>query len=378
MKTARAVIFMSVIAASGCFNPDDIFPLHGQVVSAGGVEGLEVQLLRAQEAEITGACESEFKPFKTTTTDADGNFTFEVFRAQTQSLGQRGFFCFRVRVTFGSGTVAETDLQAVAGETQLSKFYDWQPNARLENGVVVLTPPFDVNAVDGGTLTQRTNFETDGGLAWVVDDVYFDSFTQTPLPARPMPFGELEAEDFVGELTFDAVAGERLDDGIGVFGGFSFNAVRITPAQRIAVTGTRTPLSRGATCSALATPCPLTDGLLEPVELGARSALTIDLGTAKQVSNVVFRELEVGAPIIVAQFFDADGGLALTQQGTFDYSQRALSSLPRRRNRDGGMMVSFGATEAWPVVSLDGGVLAKKVTFQFPGGVNSVLEISLY
>ncbi|MFT3712188.1 MAG: hypothetical protein QM817_31475 [Archangium sp.] len=374
MRT-RALLMFSLLAA-GCFNPDDIFPIHGQVVSANGVEGLTVEMLRAESADFSGACDGEFRAFKTTTTDADGAFLFEVFRAQTQSLSQQGLFCFKVRVTFASGTVAETDLIGIANETQLATFFDWVPDARLENGLLSLTPVYDVNSVDGGTLTQRADFESsDGGLFWEVDDVYFDTFTMEPV-TRPMEFSELHAEDFTGELSFSAVAGQRMGSGTSPFDGLTFNAVRLTASQKIPVVGTRTALSRGAACGSLGTPCPLTDGVAEPFDLGSRMSVSIELPTPQRVQSVVFRELEVGAPIIVAQFFDADGGLAATQQGTFDYSQRALSSLPRRR-RDAGMLL-VGSTPAWVTVAVDGGVTAKKVTFQFPGGVNACSEVSLF
>lgn len=377
------LIFMSVLAA-GCFNPDDIFPIHGQVVSARGVEGLTVELLRASETGFAGTCDGA-KPFKTTTTDADGNFTFEVFRAQSMSLGGMGQFCFRVRVAFPSGTVDTADLGGVFTETWLTKFRDWEPNARLENGELKFTPVYPTEEADdaGYTLAHRAEFETtDGGLAWVLDDLFLDTFSaaeqQPAFVRRPMKFDSRQVEDFSGELVLSALTSERISDGFGPLANISVTTVNMVASQRLPLSGTTVPLSRDAGCPSITRPCTLTDGDLQVAELGSRQSVTLELGAEAFVSSVVFRELEGGAPILSATFFDADGGTVRTDQFAYEFSQISLSTIPRpRQPRDGGEPF-FGSAPAWIVFDIDGGVTAKKVTFGFPAGVRSAAEISLY
>lgn len=382
MLTRRSFLYMSVwCVAAGCFNPDDIFPIHGQVVSPRGVEGLTVELLRAQQASFTGECD-EAKEFKTTTTDAEGKFTFEVFRAQTTSLSQQGAFCFRVRVAFPSGTVDISDLSGIFSETQLGTFRDWEPNARVENGEVKFDAVYPVGQADdaGDTLAHRAELQTsDGGVAWVFDDLFLTTVgTETTLVRRPMLFDSRHAEDFSGELVFSALVSERFDEGFGPLASASFTLVRMQAAQRIPVTGTTVPFSRDAGCPTITRPCTLTDGELTSASLGSRQSVTLELGAPQLVSSVVLRELETSAPILVATFFDEDGGTVLTQQHAYDFPQMTLSTSQRpRRPRDGGMLI-FGSTPAWTVIELDGGVTAKKLTLSFPAGAQSASEISLY
>ncbi|MBL8912610.1 MAG: hypothetical protein JNM17_18095 [Archangium sp.] len=375
----RALIFMSVLAA-GCFNPDDIFPIHGQVVSPQGVEGLTVELLRATDTGFNGSCE-DAKAFKTTTTDAEGKFTFEVFRAQSMKLGGSGQFCFRARVAFPSGTVASTDVGGIFTEMTLSKFHDWEPNARLENGELKFSPLFAVEDAEdaGDTLSHRAEFTTsDGGLAWVADDLFTefgDGMSPPPVTRAPMKFDARQVEDFSGELVFSAAFSERLGEEFGPFGSFNSTTVNVVAAQRLPVMGTTVPLSRDAGCPP-ARPCPLTDGALAVADLGSRNAVTLELPAPVLVSSVVLRELENSAPVIIATFFDEDGGTVLTQQHTYSFPVQSLSQPPRRL-RDGG--VSFGSVPpAWTVIELDAGVTAKRVTFGFPASARSVAEISLY
>lgn len=381
MSPRAFAISMSVIAlGSGCFNPDDIFPIHGQVVSARGAEGLTVELLRAQETGFAGQCD-DAKPFKTTTTDADGNFTFEVFRAQSMSLGGTGQFCFRVRVEFPSGTVDTADLGGVFSELWLGKLRDWEPNARLENGALEFAPVYPVGEADdaGNTLAHRAEFLTsDGGLAWVLDDLFLETVNvgEPSLVRRPMTFDARHAEDFSGELVLSATSSERFGDGFGPLASFSVTTVNIVASQRVPVVGASVPLSRDAGCPGLTRPCRLTDGDLTPSTLSGRQAVTLELADEQLVSSVVLREVESGAPIVVAVFFDADGGTVLSQQHAYDFPQRSLGAMPRRP-RDGGVAV-FGATAAWTVIELDGGVRAKKLTLNFPAGVQSMTEVSVY
>jgi hypothetical protein len=127
---------------SGCFNPDDIFPLKGTVTSADPVEGQVIKLLRDSKQAGFGGCSGALATdFKQTTADANGNFSFEVFRAQTQSLTNFSPFCFRVSAQFPSGSRAWSDLSGIFDETHLSPLPDWQAAPQHEHDGLQFRPP---------------------------------------------------------------------------------------------------------------------------------------------------------------------------------------------------------------------------------------------
>jgi hypothetical protein len=165
--------------------------------------------------------------------------------------------------------------------------------------------------------------------------------------------------------------------GSGPFGGSGGPPVRVVAGQRLRLEGTTAPPSRGAGCPAVGVPCPLTDGVFEPSPLG-RMSLTVELGAAQRVSTVALRELELTAPIFIANFLDADGGVVATRQVSPELSLRSLSSVSVRRPRDGGTPTFNAVPATWVLFHVDAGVPVKTLQLQFPSGAISATEVSLY
>lgn len=381
----RLALGLISVLISGCFNPDDIFPVHGSVVSPDGVEGLTVELLRDSSTTLGAPTCEQGTPFKTTTTDAEGRFTFDLFRAQTQSLSGRGLHCFRVQVTFPSGATARTDLPAIGSEVNLPAFTDWRAAPRLEGGLFRFEPVTDlVEAEDAGQLIghRLELLTTDGGLAWRAEDMVTDPVGQ--FFRTTLRFDDARLEDFSGALRLTAlVPGVRSD--APVFGEDS-SAVWLQAAETVALTGTQVPLSRGLPCDSVATPCPLTDGDLAQVELGVRQSLSFEFPSEVDAGTLVLRGLQTLSPTFGVQFFAADGGRvqALSFAGPLDelevlapFGLIESNSVTVRPLRDGGVMLGdvparYVALPVTPVAPIT------RVVLRFSAGVQELAEFSVY
>ncbi|HEY1087879.1 MAG TPA: hypothetical protein VGE37_09300, partial [Archangium sp.] len=131
----KRALLLITFALSGCFNPDDIFPVEGRLISDGGVGGQRVELFRGEVPTWKGGCPSP-RSLKEFTAEADGTFTLDVFRAQAQRLGTAGVaaitgnespggFCFQAKTRFESGAEVVATFRNVNGEYQLPPLTDW-------------------------------------------------------------------------------------------------------------------------------------------------------------------------------------------------------------------------------------------------------------
>lgn len=379
----RALLVLSLVLTA-CFNPDDILPVHGTLTSADPVEGQVVRLLRDPSGAREASC-NEAKPFKETTADEAGHFSFDVFRAQAIKLTGQGVFCFRVETTFPSGSTVFSDIVGLNGEVTLLPFPDWRAAPSRVDGVLRFEPfaPIPMEeSFEGDQLVHRAQWLTaDGGVAWVVDDrvMVFNPMTNETTPTRqPMDFDDYALEDLSGAVTLSArfTVTEASE---GPFGSNS-TTLEARSGQTLQVSGNRTPFSRGLECPPLGTPCFLTDGDLSPADAGGGQAVIFTLPAPNSVSAVVVRGAETDALLMGLQLIDVDGGtLPLVQQllptslwnaGVPNFTLRPLP--------DGGLEFGPKADARFVTITFDAGVPLKEVRIGFANGVQRVGEISLF
>jgi hypothetical protein len=386
----RAVALVAALALTGCFNPDDIFPVKGALSSPDSVSGQAVRLLRQSTLASSGTCAGA-TPFKSTTTDDAGAYGFEIFRAQAQRLTGFGQFCFRVDTSFPSGGGSFIDLQQVSGELRLPPLLDWRAAPRLEDGGLSFTaagprPSPEGQAEGRSTALHHVDFLTsDGGVAWRLDE-RADDLAGLP---QPLELSSEVLEDFSGRLELTA----RVTHGgqaLGPFGGDTFT-VEARSGDVLPVAGTRVPLSRGLECPGFGSPCPFTDGSLERADAGAAQALRFTLPVPRPVSTVVLRGVEMPANQLLVSITTPDGG-RFDAPFTVPVSTWTLPELPVREpggvpglggprpiDADAGLELPvFAPVPAWSVLRFDAGVEAASVRLLFPAGLGAAQEISLY
>ena len=205
----RRALLVIPLVLSACFNPDDILPVHGSLTSPDPVAGQVVRLLRDPAGARESNC-TEAKPFKETTTDEAGKFSFDVFRAQATRLSGMGTFCFRVETTFPSGAYAFSEILGLFGEETLPPFPDWRAQPTRADGALRFEPmaplPETGETFEGDQLVHRSEWLTeDGGLAWAADDRVLAVDPDAPLrPTRQsMLMDELALE---ADIVISAIA----------------------------------------------------------------------------------------------------------------------------------------------------------------------------
>lgn len=406
MRARLWLISAVAVLISGCFNPDDIFPVHGTVTSPDGVQGVTVELLRAATADFGGPSCDDAVPFKTTTTNADGAFNFDLFRAQTQSLSARGLFCFRVRVAFPSGAKAWVDLTGINGEVSLQPLQDWRADPRVESGEFHFTPAVSdlAEREDAGTpVGHRLELRLDdGGVAWRAED-----HVQLGLAPVSLPDGGLDLQP-TGEsqftlvpLRFDARLVEDADvtarllslvpaapvSELGPLQGGDSFPVWLEAAEHPRFPARTAPPSRGSTCAS--STCRLSDGALDPVDQRLAQSVTLQLpAEVADAGYLVLRELSASTPVFSVKFLGADGGVVAqttTLTGVVDEGLfiapftmlDAFSFTPRKPDRDAGVLV-LDVPPRWVAVPVAPLAPVKSVTLSFASGVSSLAEISLW
>lgn len=376
------------LTCTACTNPDDILAVHGRVQSVDPVEGQVVRLLRyindQPNVYLSDPC-SLATPLKETRADAEGNFGFEVFRVETRRAS-----CLRIEAIFPSGSVAwaVVPLYFYGPETQLPPLRDWRAAPWLDGGVLHFDPPVpwpDEPPVgsQGIRLTHREQLVTsDGGIAWQAEDRFQlpDAGSEVPgfyqYAREPLVFDELRLEDFNGTLSLSAFL-EDPEQTRSVLSSETFPA-RMTAGGRLALRGTRVPLSRGLGCPALATPCPLTDGELTEVDAGLIGEVPFHLINPAIISAVVLRGAWVADERIRVVLAQDDGGVAGEFEGTVPkVDPRAFPSSGSTYQRlpDGGY-AQLRLT--YLVIPLDAGTPTSQVTLQFPAGLARIKEVSLF
>jgi hypothetical protein len=379
------------LAFAGCTNPDDILVAHGSVGSVDSVDGQVVRLLRYlnpqpsqfQAPPVTDPC-ALATPLKETSADATGAFGFEVFRVET-----RRALCFRAEAQFPSGAVAWSDLFFYGPERQLPPLLDWRAAPRLDGGVLHFDPPvpWPDEGATGIQLTHRVQVvTTDGGLAWqAVDRLQLrdtgagpDGVTQ--YAREPLVVDALRLEDFEGTLSLSASLFDP-DQETPILASEPLPA-RMRAAERLALRGTRVPLSRGLGCPELATPCPLTDGELTEVDAGMINEVSFNLPAPANVSAVVLRGAWVADEVLRVVLAQDDGGIAGVFERAVPRGDPAafplggpFPSAPYVRIQDGGY-AELRLT--YLIIPLDAGVPTSRVTLQFPAGLARIKEVSIF
>ncbi len=382
-----------IVACAGCTNPDDILAAHGRVASVDAVDGQVVRLLRYLNSGPTpflpGEIDSLPTPFKETRADAEGNFGFEVFRVETRRAPW-----LRVDAQFPSGSVAWSEFSFYGPETHLPPLLDWRATPSLDGGVLHFDPPVpwpdDLPPVRMGDrlrlgiqLTHREQLVTaDGGIAWEAEDRFqVQSAGNSELglaqyAREPLVLDALRLEDFDATLSLSAYLFDPDQEVPLVSSGVL--PVRMTAGDRLALRGTRVPLSRGLGCPEVATPCPLTDGELTEVDAGMIDEVSFNLAAPAIVSAVVLRGAWVADELIRVVLARDDGGIAGEFEGTVPRADRAafgLDNLPSVQLPDGGF-TQFKRT--YLVIPLDAGTPTSRVTLQFPSGLARITEVSLF
>ena len=380
------LLLLTSLLLSACFNPDDILPVHGTLVSNDPVEGQVIRMLRDPQTAMSTEC-SGATPFKETTAASDGTFSFDVFRAQAIKLSGFGTFCFRVETTFPSGSTVFTDIVGLSGEIGLPPFRDWRARPTRVDGVLhfdPVAPLAEVETFEGDQLVHRAEWRTaDGGLAWAAEDrvLGFDLDAGTTLPERqPMDFDDYALEDFSGVVTlFARLSVEGTHDGP-----FSTPSatLELRSGDTLTVSGNRTPISRGLSCIDVATPCPLTDGKLDGIDGGAfGQPIIIPLPAPTTLSAVVVRGVETQAQLMGMQLVGADGGTLPIVQKLLPTSlwNAGVPGFVVRPLADGGVEFGPRAEQRFFTVKFDAGVPVREVRMGFAGDTVSQLnELSIY
>jgi hypothetical protein len=231
---------------------------------------------------------------------------------------------------------------------------------------------------------HRAEWRTaDGGLAWATEDrvLGFDLNTGSTTPQRqPMEFSDEALEDFAGTVTLFArlsVEGNRE-------GPFSTPSatLELRSGDTLAVSGTRTPFSRGLPCLEIATPCPLTDGKLDGVDGGAfAQPIIFTLPAPTSLSAVVVRGVETQAQLMGMQLVDADGGTLPIVQKLLPTSlwNAGVPGFVVRELADGGVEFGPRSELRFFTVKFDAGVPVREVRMGFAGDtVGQLNELSLF
>lgn len=369
---------------AGCFNPDDILPVHGTLTSPDPVTGQIVRLLRDPAPLRSSDC-SGAKPFKEVAVDVSGAFSFDVFRAQATKLSNLGQFCFRVETTFPSGTSVFSDILGLAGEVSLPPFPDWRAQPARVDGVLRFEPASPLpmeESFEGDQLVHRAEwFTEDGGLAWVADDrvLAFDPATMGVVPTRQaMPFDDFALEDFSGTVTLRARM-TTIEEVLGPFGEGA-TTIEVRSGQKLQLTGTRTPFSRGLECLGLGTACPLTDGDLTPQDAGSGPGASFTFPAPRSFSTVVVRGVETEAVLMGMQLLDADGGTARLVQQVLPTSMwnSGVPNFVLKPLPDGGVEFSPKSDPRFFTFSFDAGVAVREVRMGFAATVERISEVSLF
>lgn len=369
-----------LLMLSGCFNPDDIFVLRG---SASAPTDQLVELRRAQTNAGRSQCD-DAEPFKQTRLDADGGFIFEVFRAQTRHLGSGDRNCLRVQTLFVSGARAHADIFSPEFVTTVDHFIDWQPELHRDGGEwsVSSAMPSLMNATGRSFVAHRLVLETDdGGIAWAADDlVRFLSLTMETMPNVRVALRDDHAawNEFAGTLAVKAQYLDRQSSSLDVVNvDLDGTIVEVRAPQRVVFDGGFVPPSRGVACPPLASPCPLTDGALEPFWVQVPS-FTLKFDAPLSVHRAVLRGVYQRQ---VTQLFGEleDGGVV--ELGVVPMSARAFV-VPERPfpfplpQGDGGAF--FVESPEFIVVDLDAGAPLRSVTFTRASRWGVLSEVSVH
>ena len=276
--------------------------------------------------------------------------------------------------------------------------FDWRASPSLDGGVLQFDPPVSLPIESapvriGSTLRlgiQLTHREqlvtTDGEIAWQAEDRFQIPESDIEVPGyfqyarEPLVLDPLRLEDFEGTLSLSAYLFDP-DQEVPLVSSGPL-PTRMRAGERLALRGSRVPLSRGLACPELGTPCPLTDGELADVDAGMINEVSFNLAAPAMVSAVVLRGAWV-ADDLIRVVLAQDGGISTEFDGVVPKGDRAAFPLgvfpflnsPHVQLKDGGYAE---LRLAYLVIPLEAGTPASRVTLQFPSGLARIKEISLF
>jgi hypothetical protein len=375
---------VAAVVASACFSPDDILIVKGAVTSS-EPEGQPVRLLRGRQGESRGDCEG-LRDFKETRTDATGAYSFDVFRAQAQSLSDFSpIFCFRLEAVFRSGARARVELPALLGPITLPTLPDWQSGLSLDgDGGVRFSSALPLPAderLEGVQLTHRLEgLLADGGVSWRQDDRVLSIERMAP-ERVPLFFApEVLVEDEPVTLGLRARVEPRVEPDEDPLGGSRLIlGFEVFAPESVALPPRAAPLSRGVPCPPLLEPCPFTDGLVGREQVvGALTRLSLELPAPGAPRWLVLRGLETPAPLVAVELGFEDGGASTPLQHALPVSLWGIAegggliALP-----DGGVLPGPADVASWSVVRLPDAADVARVTLSAPLGIGGLGELSL-
>lgn len=296
----RRLWFFSAVIIAGCLNPDDILPIKGTVDGA----DRPLQLSRGLNPE-GGEC-TDWKRLKEGTSNADGSFVFDVFRAQAMNLSTFDPFCFLVETTYDNGTHVSSTIEALFGELKLLHFPAWTPALRREGGFVRFEPlaQRDETQVVLHTVEAKRGEQT----VWRAVDLGLGGLSFEPMP-RALPDDPRIYDEFGGELSVSGRYFPMPMQSMGPIESLPAPEVKATSPELLTLSATQVPPSRGATCEGLPTPCGLTDGQMTGVPLDGAMSLTVNLSPPSMPSLVVLRALVTNSPVVAVWGTQEDGGV---------------------------------------------------------------------
>ena len=300
----RSISLAMMLALAGCAeSPEDLFHLHGLVSSSGApLGGQRVNLGRGRPrgTMFSSPCLST-KDVEAGTTDQVGQFSFELFRAEVESpeASFGGSACLRVSTDVdGASSWVDVENERDTRNTDLGALAAWHPAASLttepSDGGLVLGFEPQPPVPDCLARRVRARLAVDGGVWWEAIFELTDAGAARIDQAIPPQWLEdrhatlhLEAAA-VGSVTVTRSLSATLD--LAPTGSRPARFGALTEAV-LEVDGRLRPMSRGAACPAIGSPCPLTDGDPALVFLDGGNAIGIELDAPAVVRTVAVRSL---------------------------------------------------------------------------------------
>jgi len=339
----RALVSMMGLLLGGCgVGPEDLFNFRGLVSSSGQpVRENPIELARGKPiATGTSSRCAPTKTLATSSTDAQGRFRFEQFRAEVDpNEATTGLpACVRLAAEL-EGASSWIDLGDFGPTTDVGTLDVWRPEVGLtgDTGDGGLVLAFDPQPPVPESLARRVRASlvavAGDGLLW--DAVFALDDAGVARIERAIPAQWLEDREATLRLEAEAVGSvitsRPLDPTLSLATSISrlarFGALTDTGLE---LSGGLRPPSRGAACPSVGSPCPLTDGALTWVPLDGGTVIELTLEAPTEVRKVALRSrryLEVadGSPhlsldvislvgvetgdVRVLAGFDADAGM---------------------------------------------------------------------